>query len=234
MCGRFTLTADSNAVQAAFSWAEPQLGDLPAVPRYNIAPTQSVTAVIFDGRHQLVQLKWGLVPAWSKVPQIVPPLFNARAETVSEKPSFRSAYRQRRCLILADGWFEWQVPAAGKAKQPHWVTLASRHIFAMAGLWEKWAAPGGAELRTCTVITCAATAELAPLHARMPVILEARNYGEWLRPDASDAAAVRALLRPWDAEPLRVQPVSTVVNNARVDSRECVQPLAASPELSAP
>ena len=225
MCGRFTLTADSGAVQAAFSWAAAAPGSESAGPRYNIAPTQAVTTVVSDGSNQLVQLKWGLVPAWSKVAQIVPPLINARAETVAEKPSFRSAFRHRRCLILADGWFEWQVQPHGKPKQPHLVRLHSRHVFAMAGLWEKWGPPGEAQLRTCTIITCEASAVLAPLHARMPVILSADSYADWLRPEPGDAQALRALLRPFDAEPFDVQAVSTTVNNARIDSAECVRPL---------
>lgn len=224
MCGRFTLTADSSAVQAAFSWAAAPEGGF-AGARYNIAPTQAVTAVVSDGSNQLVQLKWGLVPAWSKAAQIVPPLINARAETVAEKPSFRSAFRHRRCLILADGWFEWQVQPNGKPKQPHWVRLHSRHVFAMAGLWEQWGPPGGAQLRTCTIITCEASAVLAPLHARMPVVLAAESYADWLQPEPSDAQALRALLRPFDAEPFDVQAVSTTVNNARIDSDVCVRPL---------
>ena len=225
MCGRFTLTADFSAVQVAFSWAALQSEAVPVVPRYNIAPTQTVTAVVYDGSNQLVQLKWGLVPAWSKVPQIGPPLINARAETVAEKPSFRSAFRQRRCLILADGWFEWQVQPNGKPKQPHWVRLHSQQVFAMAGLWERWGAPGETELRTCAIITCEATAALAPLHARMPVILAAESYADWLRPEPGDARALRALLRPFESEPFNAQPVCTIVNNARIDSVECVRPL---------
>ena len=225
MCGRFTLTADSSAVQAAFSWAAAAPGSESVGPRYNIAPTQAFTTVVSDGSNQLVQLKWGLVPAWSKAAQIVPPLINARAETVAEKPSFRSAFRHRRCLILADGWFEWQVQPHGKPKQPHWVRLHSRHVFAMAGLWEKWGPPGEAQLRTCTIITCEASAVLVPLHARMPVILAADSYADWLRPEPGDAQALRALLRPFDAEPFDVQAVSTTVNNARIDSAECVRPL---------
>lgn len=225
MCGRFTLIADVGAVQAAFSWAAPAPEAMFAGPRYNIAPTQTVCAVVSDGSNQLVQLKWGLVPAWSKASQILPPLINARAETVAEKPSFRSAFRHRRCLILADGWFEWQVQPNGKPKQPHWVGLHSRHVFAMAGLWEKWGPPGETELRTCTIITCEASAVLAPLHARMPVILAPESYADWLRPQPGDAQALRALLRPFDAEPFDVRPVSTIVNNARIDSDECVRPL---------
>ena len=225
MCGRFTLTADFSAVQAAFNWAAPAAEAGFAGPRYNIAPTQTVTAVVSDGGDQLVQLKWGLVPAWSKAALIVPPLINARAETVAEKPSFRSAFRHRRCLILADGWFEWQVQPNGKAKQPHWVRLHSQHVFAIAGLWEKWGPPGETELRTCTIITCEASAVLAPLHARMPVILAAETYADWLRPEHEDAQVLRALLRPFDAEPFNVQPVSTIVNNAGIDSYDCVRPL---------
>ena len=224
MCGRFTLTADSSAVQAAFSWAAAPRSES-AGPRYNIAPTQAVTTVVSDGSNQLVQLKWGLVPAWSKAAQIVPPLINARAETVAEKPSFRGAFRHRRCLILADGWFEWQVHPHGKPKQPHLVRLHSRHVFAMAGLWEKWGPPGEAQLRTCTIVTCEASAVLAPLHARMPVILAADSYADWLRPEPGDAQALRALLRPFDSEPFDVQAVFTTVNNARIDSAECVRPL---------
>ncbi|MCZ6603891.1 MAG: SOS response-associated peptidase, partial [Alphaproteobacteria bacterium] len=198
MCGRYTLTTPSQAIVDLFALDPgPNLA-----PRYNIAPTQAVFAVRLDpsGGREAAQLRWGLVPSWAKDPQIGNRMINARAETVREKPSFRSAFKGRRCLIAADGFYEWQKqkPGTKGGKQPYWITLADRGPFAFAGLWEHWTDGQGSKLETCTIVTCPANDLVAPIHPRMPVILGPQDHAQWLDPEtAPDAAA--SLLRPYPA-----------------------------------
>ena len=168
MCGRFTLTIDPAHLQAAFPWAVIP-NDL--APRYNIAPSQPVAVIPNTGDNTLSMYKWGLIPSWSKDPSIGERMINARSETLAEKPSFRNAYRRRRCLILADGFFEWKQSPGMKSKQPIYIRLIDARPFAFAGLWEIWSAPDGSELRTCTIITTQPNSLLESIHNRMPVIL---------------------------------------------------------------
>jgi putative SOS response-associated peptidase YedK len=222
MCGRFTLTDPREALASLFP-----LLDLPDVtPNYNVAPTQAVLAVrVPAGRDkpEPAALKWGLVPSWADDPAIGNRLINARAETVAEKPAFRSAFRQRRCLVLADGFYEWQ--KVGRTKQPYRFRLRDGAPFAFAGLWEHWERDGRA-LDSCTVLTTEANALVKPLHERMPVILAPADFDRWLDPKAAKGPELQALLRPYPAEAMAAYPVDPRVNNARHNDAECVAPLA--------
>lgn len=218
MCGRFTLRTNPAEVARLFS-----LATLPALtPRYNIAPGQLIACIRREEgstEPRLVQLKWGLVPVWAKQGQASPLLINARGETAASKPAFRAAFRHRRCLIPADGFYEWQT--VGGRKQPWYITRVDRGPFAMAGLWEApvdEAAPG-----TCAVITTTANDLMAPLHDRMPVILSANQAAEWLDPQAS-LERLQAQVAPCPAGDLTATAVSTLVNNWRNERVECTQP----------
>jgi putative SOS response-associated peptidase YedK len=200
------------------------------VPRYNIAPTQDVLAVraAEGGQREAAMLRWGLVPSWAKELQSGAPLINARAETVAEKPAFRTALRRRRCLIPADGFYEWQQSGAARGKkQPYYIHRRDERPFAFAGLWERWTAkdsppPEQFAIESCTIVTTAANATLAPLHDRMPVVLAEGDYALWLDPALQDAAAVVPLLAPCDDEELIAEPVSTHVNRVANDDPGCI------------
>lgn len=200
-------------------------GELDAEQRYNIAPTQSVAIVRPDesGRRSCAFARWGLIPSWSKDPKQVGMLINARAETVAEKPAFRSAFKKRRCLVLADGYYEWQ--ALGKKKQPYFIHRPDDAVFGFAGLWETWHGGDGPPVESCTIITTAANDGIGHVHDRMPVILDPREWDSWLAP-AADPAALQVLLRPFPANGLVAEPVSTLVNTAKNDVPECVRPIA--------
>ncbi|MBN2549751.1 MAG: SOS response-associated peptidase [Anaerolineales bacterium] len=221
MCGRFTLTADPEQLRQAFSW----LGiSHDTTPRYNIAPTQPVAVVPNDGKNQLDYYLWGLIPSWAKDPQIGSRMINARAETLAEKPSFRSAFRRRRCLILADGFFEWQQVPGRKAKLPMYIQLNSQQPFAFAGLWESWHSPDGLRILSCTIITTQPNELMQGIHNRMPVILPPEAYPLWLDPGEPAASALQELLRPYPAGEMQARPVSYQVNNPANDSPECLAP----------
>ncbi len=220
MCGRFTLIADGAALAQQFALPAP----LAVAPRYNIAPTQPVAAVrVQDGQRELTMLRWGLVPHWAHDTRSAARMINARAETVTEKPAFRTAFKYRRCLIPASGFYEWQVTASGK--QPHYFQLADGALFAFAGLWEQWAAADGSTLESCTVITTAANATVQPIHERMPVILPPAAYATWLAPDAPPDT-LAALLQPLPANTMQVHRVSAYVNSPRNDDATCTAPVA--------
>lgn len=188
-------------------------------PRFNIAPTQSVLAVIVDKAGQRVArpMSWGLIPSWAKDPSIASSLINARSETVAEKPSFRTAFKKRRCLVIADGYYEWQ--KSGKPKQPFHIHLPNNQPFAMAGLWEIW---GEGSLETCTLITTSANPTTQPIHDRMPVILDDVDYSVWLDPANSDRDQLQNLLRPYEGTELIADPITTYVNNVRHDDAGCL------------
>jgi putative SOS response-associated peptidase YedK len=210
----------------------------PLAPRFNIAPTQPVAAVRLapeSGQRQLAFLKWGLVPAWAKDPAIGNRLINARAESVAEKPAFRAAFRRRRCLVVADGFYEWQ--RSGGRKQPYFIRLRDDRPFAFAGLWESWegkdvprtfweTVPGTSLLETCTLITTGPNELMEPIHNRMPVILAPNDYDRWLDPAIQEPDALRPLLRPYPASAMLALPVSPHVNNPRNDDAECIAPAA--------
>mgnify|MGYP000853121247 FL=1 len=221
MCGRFSLTLDADEVRQAL-----RLGEIPPdwQPRYNIAPSQPV-AVVMDAETRDVRwMRWGLIPSWAKDETIGSRLINARAETLVEKPSFRSAFARRRCLILADGFYEWLRPATGKGRsQPYYFRLKSRKPFALAGLWETWrSAPEAQPLTTCTIITCAANAMVAPVHERMPVMLAEEPAWDWLTIDHQ--AVLRAMLAPFPPEEMEALPVERFVNDPAFDSPDCLKP----------
>ena len=214
MCGRFAFYSPAEAAAALFG-----VSAAPDVqPRYNIAPTQFIAAIrdAGDDGRELVMLRWGLVPFWAKDPSIGNRMINARAETVAEKPAYRAAYKHRRCIVLADGFYEWQ--KSGDSKTPHYISLASGEPFALAGLWENWDdKQTGDSLQTATLITAAANDFMAPLHHRMPVILESGTAGEWLAGSnelLDDVAAITPPLQAW--------PVDRRVNNARNEGEDLV------------
>lgn len=221
MCGRFTLTLDADEVRTAL-----RLGDMPAdwLPRFNVAPSQLI-AVVNDPAARAVQwMRWGLVPSWAKNPAIGMQMINARAETVMEKPSFRTAFARRRCLILADGFYEWQKPAAGQRGRsiPFHFHLRDGAPFAFAGLWEQWKPAEGDPLTTCTIITCAANAVVAPVHERMPVMLTGDAAWSWL--EVNDQAALHAMLRPYPAEGMEARQVGPEVGNAGAEGPQLLAP----------
>lgn len=223
MCGRFTQTATSEVMAQEFDVAVPSL----FTPRYNIAPSQPVVAVRIEAEtttRQLVLLRWGLIPSWAKDPKIGHQCINAKSETVAAKPAFRSAFKKRRCLIIATGFYEWQVRGAGK--QPMWIGLRSQQPFAFAGLWEQWQPPDGAVIESCTILTTEPNELLRPIHNRMPVILDPTAYDQWIDPTVQQAEPLKALLRPYPSEELTAYAVSTLVNNPRHDAPDCLEPVS--------
>lgn len=227
MCGRFILGGNVQALAEQFSFTLEGVREFP--PRYNIAPSQPVAVVRarnVKGDRELALLRWGLIPGWAKDPAMGNPMINARAETAAEKPSFRAAFKRRRCLILADGFYEWKKVPGGK--QPYHIRREDGAAFAMAGLWEHWQAPDGGEVSTCAILTTSANAMMAAIHGRMPVILAAEHHSQWL--DAMDAVsrtrdALLALVQPREWEGMTASPVSTYVNNPRNEGRQCIEPV---------
>ncbi len=218
MCGRFSLTrGDRDLIEDEFSVKLPRS----LSPRYNIAPTQEVLAIVEDdqGRH-VDMLRWGLIPSWAQDEKIGNKLINARSETLFEKPSFREAARRQRCLILADGFYEWQKRPGGKV--PIYVRLKSKEPFGMAGLWERWESPDGRVFKTCAIVTTDANELLKPIHDRMPVIVPREMWDLWLDPAVREPEELAPVLRPYPAEELELYEVSKLVNRADYDGPECI------------
>ncbi|MDT8436467.1 MAG: SOS response-associated peptidase [Gemmatimonadota bacterium] len=235
MCGRFTLATPAAEWAALF-----ELGDVPEfAPRWNIAPTQDVAAVRVvpraDGgadpaEREVARLRWGLVPHWAKeVDPLGRALINARSETAAEKPSFRDPFRARRCLVVADGFYEWG-PGTGGRKQPYWIGLAGGGPFGFAGLWDRWEVEPGTVLETCAILTTGANEALRPLHDRMPVILPPAEHRTWLDP-AAETGVLEEALRPLPPDAVTFHPVSTRVNHVGNDDPECAAPLRTQREL---
>ena len=223
MCGRYFVTTPGHVLGEQFSIVTPP----ELVPRYNVAPTQSVAIVRAGGdrARELAQVTWGLIPAWSKERAIGHKLINARGETLADKPAFRDSYKRRRCLIPADGFFEWQKVADGK--QPWVLRLKSGEPFALAGLWSRWRdRESGDEVDSCTIVTTAANEVVAPLHDRMPVIVPRDAYALWLDPAIGERARLDALLVPYAAEAMTAYPVSRRVNSPANDDPGCIEPAA--------
>ncbi|HLO66035.1 MAG TPA: SOS response-associated peptidase [Holophaga sp.] len=219
MCGRYALSSSARVLEAQFE-AEAQVL---LEPRYNIAPTTPVPVVRNGASGRIITLhQWGLVPSWSRDPGMGARMANARAETAAEKPSFRGPFRHRRCIIPADGFYEWQALAGGK--QPHFIR-AAEGLLAFAGLWDRWEGPEGS-LDTCAILTTSANEAMAPIHDRMPVILAPEDYGRWLDP-TTPARDLQALLRPCPEAWLRIHPVDRRVGNVRHDDPSLVEPLDA-------
>ena len=219
MCGRFTVTADGETIRSEFG--------LPEVPfdyrpRYNVAPMQEVLAIVHDGAAARAGwMRWGLVPSWAAEPSIGTRMINARSETIGVKSAFREAFEKRRCLVVADGYYEWR--KIGNLKVPMRIKLADGRPFAFAALWERWSRGGAEPLVTCTILTTTPPAGIAAIHDRMPVILSPSDRRRWLDRDA-DPAALEAMLHPYDADDLEAYPVSSLVNHVENDSPECVAP----------
>ena len=226
MCGRFIQSTRADQLAKRFNLlAMPDL-----TPRYNIAPSQPVLALRMTepGQREAMSLRWGLIPAWSSEPRTAYSTINARAETVAEKPTYRQAFRQRRCLIPADGFYEWR--KEGSRKQPYCIAPTDGQLLTFAGLWEHWEREGQL-VESCTILVTAANALIAPIHDRMPVILAPEDEARWLDPALTDPAVLKPLLRPCHPARLRVWPVSTAVNAPGHDGPELMAPLRASLNL---
>lgn len=233
MCGRFTLRASPADLAQAFELFREE----PLVPRYNIAPTQEVAVIrgpkpvsaeatdspaeTGSGR-RLTMMRWGLIPSWAKDASGAAKLINARADTLAEKASFRTAFQRRRCLIPADGFYEWKA-LDRKSRQPFLIAMKSGRPFAFAGIWEAWRPKEGELVHSCSIITTEANPLLRDLHDRMPVILDPAEYGPWLDPECP-AEALQQLLNPFPPDAMEFHPVSTFVNNARHEGAECLDP----------
>jgi putative SOS response-associated peptidase YedK len=224
MCGRFTLTVDPAQLQEAFPlYIVPQ--DIS--PRYNIAPTQPVAVVPNTGENKFDFFVWGLIPSWAKDPEIGSRMINARAETLAEKPSFRTALRRRRCLIPASGFYEWKQSTDSKAKTPMYIHLKSGKPFAFAGLWDLWNSPDGSQVYSCTIITGQPNSLVQTIHNRMPVILQPESYPHWLIVGDQRPEDLAPLLKPYPAEEMEAYPVSKMVNSPQNDLPECILPITA-------
>lgn len=221
MCGRFTLTTPPEEIARCFDLdAAPDLA-----PRYNVAPTQDVATLDAraGGGCEIALRRWGLVPHWAKDSRIGSRLINARSETVAVKPSFRDAFRRRRCLVPADGFYEWAAGGRGP-RQPYHVRRPDRGPFAIAGLYERWRADDGSWLETCTLVTVPANGRLAPVHDRMPAILPPGHWDAWLDPGQREAARLLPLLVPCPDDDLELAPVSRRVNRPAFDDADCLAP----------
>jgi putative SOS response-associated peptidase YedK len=238
MCGRFTLRTPASAIAEQFGLLE-----LPSfAPRFNVAPSQSVAVVRIRpvdsadggrtaastsqsaGGRELVWMQWGLVPRWAKDPAIGNRLINARAETAANKPAFRDAMRGRRCLVVADGFYEWR--RSGRAKQPYFIRLRDGRPFAFAGLWDTWQRPDRSILESCTLLTTDANDLVRPIHDRMPVVLPPSAYSLWLNLEERDPGRLVSLLAPHAGDQMEAYPVSTLVNSPAHESPRCVEPEA--------
>ena len=219
MCGRYSLIADIQELARQFEFDGTGFENS---PRYNVAPTQSVLTVTNRDQRQAEYMRWGLIPSWAKDASIGNRMINARGETVSQKPSFRNALQRRRCLVLADGFYEWQ--KVGKGKRPMRIVLRSREPFAFAGLWETWRNPEGDTVLSCTIITTAANGLLRPIHERMPVILPRELEEFWLDGDITDPAVLSEALSPYPDEAMEAYQVSPQVNKATNDGADLILP----------
>jgi putative SOS response-associated peptidase YedK len=223
MCGRFTLTADPAEILDAFPWLRVPHQMTPA---YNIAPTQSIAVIPNDGKNSLDFFIWGLIPSWAKDQKIGSRMINARSETLAEKPSFRTAYKRRRCLVLADGFFEWQKQPQKKGKIPFYITMKEKRPFAFAGLWETWHSPDGAEIKSATIITTSPNNLIAKVHNRMPVILPIDSHDTWLSLEEKSNQELQPLLKPYPETEMQMYPVSTYVNSPANNTVETIAPLS--------
>lgn len=220
MCGRFALSAPVDTIRRHFNIREEV--DLP--PRYNVAPGQQVAVVRFgNSGNELVTLKWGLVPFWAKDTKIAYKLINARAETMDEKPSFRNSFKKYRCLIPADGFYEWREIPGRKIKQPYFIRMEEGGLFGLAGLWSTWEDKSSGEvIESCTIITTEPNTLLGEIHSRMPVILSPGQYESWLSPSA-DPKTLKKMCKPFAAKAMTLHPVSSLCNSPKNDTPECIR-----------
>ena len=221
MCGRFTLTVDPAELQEKFgNYIFPKK----FAPRFNIAPTQPVLAIPITEMFKADFFVWGLIPMWAKDPSIGNRLINARGETVAEKPSFRGSLKYKRCLVLADGFYEWKAQPGKKTKTPFYIHMKDRQPFAIAGLWDTWNSPDGSSIKTCTLITTGPNELMEMIHDRMPAIMHPRDYAKWLDPSPQTPDQLLPLIKSFPAEMMDAYPVSTLVNKASNDKPELVVP----------
>jgi putative SOS response-associated peptidase YedK len=221
MCGRFTLTIDPADLQEAFEgYTFPEQ----FAPRFNIAPSQPVLAIPNDGQKRADFFLWGLIPSWAKDPAIGERLINARGETLAEKPAFRGGFKYKRCLVLADGFYEWKAQPGSKTKTPYFIHLQNRQPFAFAGLWDEWRAPDGSIIKSCAIITTAPNELMTPIHNRMPVILRPNDYAQWLDSAPRTPESLLPFIKPYPAGEMTAYPVSTLVNSPQNERPECVAP----------
>jgi putative SOS response-associated peptidase YedK len=222
MCGRFTRTQTIDDIAEAF-FAEIVETDL--APSYNVAPTQNIVSLAGNSVKRLTTMRWGLIPSWAKDDSMASKLINARSETVAEKPSFRDSFKKRRCLIIADGFYEWKKVGGGE-KIPYYIRLKSKKSFALAGLYDHWEAPEGKVLTTCTIITTEANELMSSLHERMPVILPPEHYDLWLDASVTNKPALLDMLQPYSPDLMEAYTVSRLVNSPANNSPKCIEPEA--------
>ncbi len=219
MCGRYTLTCAPETLSEAFRLES--VTDLP--PRYNIAPSQQVTCVRTRSAtrtRDVVGLRWGLVPSWTRDPAVGNTLINARAETAADKPAFRTPFRERRCLVLADGYYEWK--REGTRTQPYHIRFNDGRPFAFAGLWDRWTGQDGTVLESCAILTTRPNACTASIHDRMPVIVCPAEYDPWIDPALRTVTRLAALVTPYPSDAMVATPVGAIVNNPRCDDARCL------------
>jgi putative SOS response-associated peptidase YedK len=222
MCGRYTITSAPEAIRALFRYEERP--NFP--PRYNVAPTQPIPIVrLVDGKRQFALVRWGLLPSWVKDPKTFSLLINARGESAAEKPAFRAAMKRRRCLIPADGFYEWQ--RAGERKRPFYLRSRNGAPLAFAGLWETWTGPNGEELETAAIVTTRANRTLGPIHDRMPVIVPPDGFDLWLDTANVDARTASAVIAPSPDDLLEAYEISTAVNRTANDNPGLIEPIVA-------
>lgn len=228
MPGRFSLTASPQLIRETFPWLH-----VPdeLTPRYNIAPTQPVAVVLNDGSHKIDFVNWGLIPSFASGAKMTSLLINARSEGIARTPAFRGPFKRKRCIVLADGIFEWVKFPRRREKVPYWVHLHGRRPFALAGVWDSWTSMDGSEIKSCATITCEPNELVRRIHHRMGVILPDADIAAWLQPGEVEGKELQPLLKPYPAEKMTFYQVSTVVSNARNDVPECVQEVPMNPPL---
>lgn len=220
MCGRYTLITDIQELEERFSFKG---ADLSMLPNFNVAPTQNVLTVTHNDENQAQLMRWGLIPSWAKDAKIGNRMINARSETLTERPSYRTAFQRRRCLVIADSFYEWQ--KVGSGKRPMRIALQSGEPFAFAGLWESWNDPEGDQVLSCTIITTSANSLLEPIHERMPVILAPDAEQIWIDSSIEDTAMLSELLTPYSPGEMEAYEVSTLVNSVANNEPELIAPI---------
>jgi putative SOS response-associated peptidase YedK len=223
MCGRYRLSRRKQIIEEHFDAVS---GEEDWSPRYNLAPTQPVAVIRQNPKEpvrELSLMRWGLIPSWAKDPSVAAGMINARSETAATKPAFRDALKSRRCLIPADGFYEWK--KTGKTKQAYCFEVNEGELFAFAGLWDRWKDPSGQWVKSCSILTTSPNAVTSAVHDRMPVILDPDAYDVWLDPGMTNVAAASELLKPYDARPMRSYPVSSRINHVANDDEGCSAPV---------